>query len=108
MEIARGFLSTGDIEFAAARCAGTDEDRVVVFAEQLLQAVDAMAALEFDAEVEDVVGLLVDNGVRWAELRNLPPRHPARLGSGIESGAVIAERREVARDGDRGGTATDQ
>ena len=67
-----------------------------------------MAALEVDAEVEDVIGLLVDHGVRQAELRNLAPHHAARLGIGIEHGAVIAERREVARHRKRGGTAADQ
>src|SRR6187551_1223794 len=96
MNIGGGFLAAGDVELAAARGAGADEDRVVIFAEQLLQAVDAMAALEFDAEVEDVVGLFVDNGVRQAELWNLTPHHAAGLGIGIEHGAVIAERREVA------------
>ncbi len=67
-----------------------------------------MTALEVDAEVEDVVGLLVDHRIRQAELWNLAPHHAARLGIGIEHGAVIAERREVARHRQRGGTAADQ
>jgi len=80
------------------RRAGADKDRVVVFAEQLLQAVDAVAAPELDAEIEDVIGFLVDHGVRQAEFRNLAPHHAARPGIGIEHGAVVAERGEVARD----------
>ena len=67
-----------------------------------------MTALELDAEVEDVIGLLVDHRIRQAEFWNLAPHHAARLGIGIEHGAVIAERREVARDRERGGTAADQ
>ncbi len=38
MDIASCFLAAGDIELATARRAGADEDRVVIFAEQLLQA----------------------------------------------------------------------
>ena len=102
-----GFLAAGNFELAAARRAGADEDRVVVLAEQLLQAVDAMAALELDAEIEDVIGFLVDHRIRQPEFRNLRPHHAARLGVGIEHGAVIAERREVAGDRERGGTAAD-
>ena len=67
-----------------------------------------MAALELDAEVEDVIGLLVDDRVRQAEFRNLRPHHAAGLGIGIEHGAVIAERREVARHRQRSGAAADQ
>src|SRR5690242_7953422 len=102
------FLAPGNVELAPARRAGTDEDRVVVFGEQLLQAVDAVAALELDAEVEDVVGFLVDHGVGQAEFRDLAPHHAARFRVGIEHGAVIAERHEIARHRKRGGTAADQ
>ena len=79
VNIAGGFLAAGNVELAAARRAGADEDRVVVFGEQFLQAVDALAALELDAEVEDVVGFLVDHRIRQAEFRNLRPHHAARL-----------------------------
>ena len=65
------FLAAGNVEFAAARRAGADEDRVVILGEQLLHALDAMTALELDAEVEDVVGLLVDHGIGQAEFRDL-------------------------------------
>ena len=71
MDVLGRFLAAGNVEFAAARRAAADEDRIVVFAEQLLQAVDALAALELDAEVEDVVGFLVDHGIRQAEFRDL-------------------------------------
>src|SRR5205085_3630914 len=40
------FLAAGNIELAAARRTGADKDRVVVLREQLLQAVDALAAFE--------------------------------------------------------------
>ena len=107
VDIGGGFLAAGNVELAAARRAGADEDRVVVFAEQLLQAVDALTALELDAEIEDVVGFLVDHRIRQAEFRNLRAHHAARFRVGIEHGAVIAERREIARHGERGRTAAD-
>src|SRR5207253_5460028 len=44
------FLAARNVELAAARCAGADKDRIKVLAEQLLQAVDALAAPELDAE----------------------------------------------------------
>src|SRR6185312_17372846 len=97
MDVGGGFLAAGDIEFAAAWRAGADEDRIIFFAEQLFQTVDALAALELDAEVEDVAGLLVDHGVGQAEFWNLAAHHAARLRIGIEHGAVIAEWREITR-----------
>src|SRR6267142_5278400 len=108
MDVGGRFLAAGDIELTAARRAGAYEDRVVILVEQLLQAVDAVTALELDAEVEDVIGFLVDDRVRQAELRYLAPHHAARLGIGIEHGAVIAERREVACHRQRSWTAADQ
>ncbi len=107
VDVLGGFLAAGNFEFAAARRAGADKDRVVIFAEQLLQAVDAMAALELEAEIEDVIGLLIDHGIRQPEFRNLRSHHAARLGVGIEHGAVVAERRQIAGDGQRSGTAAD-
>ena len=43
MDVGGGFLAAGDVEVAAARRAGADEDRVVVLGQQRLQAVDALA-----------------------------------------------------------------
>src|SRR5207253_6588813 len=84
------------------------EDRVPALVDETLQAVDAMSAAEFDAEVEDVATLLVDDGFRQAEARDLGADHAARLGVLVEDHAVIAERREIARDRERGGAATHQ
>ncbi len=101
-------LRPGNVELAAARRAGADEDRVEVLRQQRLHAVDALAALELDAEVEDVVGFLVDHRVRQAEFRNLRPHHAAGLGVLVEHGAVVAERSEIAGDRERGGAAADE
>ena len=69
--LAGRFLAAGNVEVAAARRAGADEDRVVAFGQQRLQAVDALAAAELDAEVEDVADLLVDHRFGQAEARDL-------------------------------------
>ncbi len=108
VDVGRGFLAAGNVEVAPARRAGADEDRVPAFGEQRLQAVDALAADELDAEVEDVVALLVDDRFGQAEARDLRADHAARLRVLVEHDAVIAERREVARDRERGGAAADQ
>ena len=102
------FLAAGNVEVAAARRAGADEDRVAILGQQRLQAVDALAADELDAEVEDVVAFLVDHGIRQAEFRNLRAHHAAGLGVLVEHRAVVAERGEVARDRERGGAAAHQ
>src|SRR4051812_30914995 len=108
MDVGGGFLAAGNIQFAAARRAGADEDRIIVLGEQRLHALDAMAALEVDAEVEDVIGLLVHNRIRQPELRDLRPHHAAGLRVTVEHGAVIAERGKVARHRKRCRAATDQ
>ena len=108
MDVGGGLGAAGDVEIAAARRAGADEDRVPAFGQERLEAVDALAGAEIDAEIEDVVALLVDHRFRQAEARNLGADHAARLGVGIEHGAVVAERREIARDGERGGAAAHQ
>ncbi len=108
MDVGGSLLAAGNVELAAAWGAGADEDRVVVLSQQLLQAVDALAALELDAEVEDVAGLLVDHAVGQAEFRNLAPHHAAGLGVAVEHGAVIAERGEIARHRERSRAAADQ
>ena len=106
--LAGGFLAAGDVEVAPARRAGADEDRVPAFGQQRLQAVDALAAAELDAEVEDVAAFLVDDGFGQAEARDLRADHAAGLRVLVEHHAVVAERREVAGDRERGRAAADQ
>ena len=70
--------------------------------------VDALAAAEFDAEVEDVTDLFVDHRFGQAEFRNLRAHHAAGFRVAVEHDDVIAERREIARHGQRGGPGADQ
>ena len=106
MDVGGGFLAAGDVEVAAARRAGADEDRVVALGEQRLQAVDALAADELDAEVEDVADLLVDHRLGQAEARDLRADHAAGLGVVVEddarrSRAARGRARPSARPGRR-------
>src|SRR5262249_375153 len=105
MDVRRRFLAAGNLEIAAARRARADKDRIPAFRQQRLEAVDALAAVKFDAEIEDVVAFLVDDGFRQTEARDLRADHAAGLGVLVEHDAVIAEWREVARDRERGGAA---
>src|SRR5687768_10553906 len=99
MDVLYRFLATRQVEIAAARCAGPDKDRIPVFRQERLQAADALPATEFNAEIEDVIAFLIDDGIRQAEFRDLRAHHAAGLRILIEDHAVIAERRQVARDG---------
>src|SRR5205823_15093334 len=108
VDIGRCFLAAGDLEIAAARRTGADEDRVPAFRQQRFEAVDRLAADELDAEVEDVAALLVDDRLRQTEPRDLRADHAAGLGVLVEHHALIAQRRQIARDGERGGAAADE
>ena len=76
--------------------------------EQLRERIDARATAELDAAVEDVAHLLVDDAIGKPELGNLRAHHAARLRVAVEHDAFVAERREIARDGQRRGTGADQ
>ena len=69
--------------------------------------VDLHAALELHAEVEDVADLLVDDFLGQAEARDLRPDHAAGARVLVEHRDLVAERREVARHGERGGPGAD-
>src|SRR5260370_35019654 len=108
MNVGGGFLAAGQLELAPARGAGADENRIPIPRQQPLEAVDALAALKLDADIENIVALFVDDGFRQPEARNLRADHPAGLGVLVEHGAVIAERGEIARDRERSRAAPDQ
>ena len=108
MDILGRFLAAGNVEIAAARRAAADKDRVEVFRKQRLHAVDALAADERDAEIEDVAAFLVDHVFRQAEFRNLCAHHAAGQRVLIEHHALIAERGEIARHRERSGPAADE
>ena len=108
MDVGGRLGAAGDVEVAAARGAGADEDRVPAFGEQRLEAVDALAGAEIDAEIEDVVAFLVDHRFRADGSAGSACGSCRRLGVGIEHDTVVAERRKIARDGERGGAAAHQ
>src|SRR5581483_7386597 len=78
VDIRRGFLPPGNVEVAAARSAGADEDGVEAFGEHAGQAVDARAVAGLDAAHSgDVADLLVDHRFGQAKARDLAPDHAA-------------------------------
>src|SRR6185436_19822326 len=108
VNVLRRFLASGDVEVASTRRAAADEHGVVALLQQRLHRIDALAAAELDAEVEDVAALLVDHAVGQPELRDLRAHHAAGLRIAVEHDAFVAERREIARDGQRRGPAADE
>ena len=107
MDLRRGFRATGKLQIASARRAAADEHGVVVFGEHRFHRIDAPAADEFDAEIEDVAGFLVDDFFGQAKARHLRAHETAGFCVGFEHGDVIAERNEIARDGERRRTGAD-
>ena len=99
--------AAGQRQVASARCAAADEHGVVALRHQLLQAVDALAADEFDAEVEDVAGFLVDDFLGQAEFGDLAADEAARLGLGVEDRDLVAVLGQVARHRQRGRAGAD-
>src|SRR5207245_11730086 len=97
MDVRRRFLAAGNVELAAARRARTDEDRIPALRQQRLEAVDALAAVKFDAEIEDIVAFLVDDRFRQTDARNLRADHASRLGVLVEPHALLAAAREEGR-----------
>ena len=108
VDVRRRFAASGNVEVAPARRAAADEHGVPAFGEQLLHAVDALAAAEFDAEIEHVADFLVDHGIGKAELGYLRADHAAGARVAVEDHAFVAERRQVARHRQRCGSRADQ
>ncbi len=106
--LAPAFLAAGNVELAPARRARADEDRVVALGQQRLQAVDALAEAQLDAHVGDVAAFLVDDRFGQAEARDLGAHHAAGLGVAVEHDEVVAQRRQVARHGERGRAGADR
>ena len=92
MDVGGGFLAAGQVEIAAARGAGADEDRVIAFGEQRLQAVDALAEAHLRAEGGDVADFLVDDFFGKAEARDLAADHAAGLLVPVIDVDFVAER----------------
>ena len=106
-DVARRLAAAGNVEVAPVRRAAADEDRVVAFVEQRLEAGDAAGGDEGPAGRERVADFLVDHLVGQAEFRDLAAHHAAGARIGIEHHDLVADRREVAGDGERGGPGAD-
>ncbi len=103
----RRLVPPGQIEVASARCTGADENRVIPFGQQALHRIDVDAAAQFDAEIEDVAGFLVDHFLGQTEAGDLRADHAARLRILIEQNDLVPERGKVTGDGERRRSSTD-
>src|SRR4051812_45363904 len=108
MDVRGGLLPTRDVEVAAARRAGADEDRVVVLDEERFEAVDVLAEPGLDAEIEEIADLLVDDRFGEAEFRDLAADHAPGAPVAVIDNDLITERRQIARDSERGRAAANE
>ncbi len=99
MDVGRRFLAAGNVEIAPAWRAAADKHGIPTLGEQFLQARGEFSETGLDPHVEDQIDLLVGNRFRQPETRNLRPHHAAALHVAVEHHAVIAERHQIARDG---------
>src|ERR1700741_5685458 len=108
MDVRGGFLAAGDVEFASARRAATDKDGVIIFGNQRLHAVDAVAEPQLRLEIGDVADFLIEHAFGQTELGNLRAHHATGMRIGIVHDAAVAERQKVAGNGERRGPRADQ
>ena len=99
---------TREFQFAAGRCAGSDEDGIVVLFKQSLEAFNARVEEAVDAHVENVAGLFVDHASGKAKRGDLAAHETASLAVRFIEVDLIAERHQVARDGQGGRSGTNQ
>ena len=97
VDVARGFPASGNLQVASARRAAADENRIVAFAGEALETVDAPFGHELAAGREGVADLLVDHLVGEAKLGNLAAHHAAGARIGIEHHDLVTDRGEIAR-----------
>src|SRR3984957_16538644 len=107
MNVACRFAAAGDVQVAAARRAAADENRVVAFAHEALETIDAPLGDELTASGQSVADLLVDDLIGQTKLWNLAPHHAAGARVGIEHDDLVADRGEIARDRQRRWAPTD-
>src|SRR6516165_4785499 len=108
MDVVGRLVAAGDVEVAPARRAAADKDRVPIVAEQALEAFDIFAETGLDTHFEDQVAFFIGDRFGQAETRDLGAHHPAALDVAVEHHALIAEWQEVAGDGQRGRSGTNQ
>src|SRR5271154_5484052 len=84
VDVRPGLASTRYFEVAAARRAAADENRVVAFAHEAFQTVDATLRNELTAGRQRVTDLFVDHIVGQPKLGNLPANHAAGARIGAE------------------------
>ena len=98
----RASSASGKLEVAAARRAACRrKSRHSPRRSSAFRLVDVAPGDECGAALEHVADFLVDDGVGQAEFRDLAAHHAARARVAVEDDDLVAERREVARDGER-------
>ena len=109
MDVGCGSGATGNVgQVAASRRTRSHKDGVVIFFQQLAHAVYTMVEMGVDAKAQNITNLLIQNGLRKPESRDLAAHHAAAFGVFVVQVDGIPQRRQVARNGKRCRSATHQ
>src|SRR5829696_10433788 len=109
MDVPGRLPATRDLEIAPARRSCADEDRIEVLVEERPQALHPLAVAGLDvADPDDVADSLVDHLLGQTKTGDLAANHAAAPALGVEQDELVAQRREVARDRQRGRPGADQ
>src|SRR6266850_7579919 len=108
MDVVGCHLAARNVEIASPRRATADENRIPIVGQQRLEATDEFPETGFHPHVEDQVDLLVGDRFGQAKARDLRAHHAAALGVAVEKHTVVAERQQIACDGQRGGSGADE
>ncbi len=108
MDVGIAFLAARQVELLALGCAATDEDRVEpAGGEKLLHALDTAAIADLGAHPRDVADFLGKHGLGQAKRGNVRAHQAARHLPLFQDDDLVAEREQVVRHRERGGTGTD-
>jgi hypothetical protein len=107
MDVSCCFLAAGQVKVTAARRACANEDCVIAFGEKRLHAVDGLREMHHRPKACDVADLFVDDFFRQSEARDLAADHAPGASVAIIDMNFIAERGEVACNGEGGWPGAD-
>lgn len=92
------FLSAWQVQIATFRCAGTDEDSIVIFRKYFLKTGNVMIKVRMNPQRQDVVYFFIEDTFGKPESRYLCAHHSTALVPFVVEMDFITKWRKVARN----------